>query len=122
MTDAEQLLWRHLRAHRMCDQKFRRQQPIGLYIVDFAHFGARLVIEADGVQHNGSADDATRDAWLRSQGFTVLRFWNDEILQNIEAVLEAILKEVAKSGPLSPAPSPARGGGEQPSCIDTGFP
>lgn len=111
MTDAEQLLWRHLRAHRLGDQKFRRQQPIGLYIVDFVHFGARLVIEADGGQHNDSPDDAVRDAWLRNQGFTVLRFWNNDILQNIEEVLEAILKELAKGGPLSPNPSPARGEG-----------
>ena len=104
MTDAEQLLWRHLRAHRMCGQKFRRQQPIGPYIVDFVHFGARMVIEADGGQHNGSADDAVRDAWLRCQGFTVLRFWNNDILQNTEAVLEAILKELAESAPSPPAP------------------
>ncbi|WP_224040206.1 endonuclease domain-containing protein, partial [Paraburkholderia unamae] len=51
MTEAEQLLWRHLRAHRLCGEKFRRQQPIGPYIVDFVHFGARVVIEADGGQH-----------------------------------------------------------------------
>jgi very-short-patch-repair endonuclease len=111
MTDAEQLLWHHLRAHRTCDQKFRRQQPIGPYIVDFVHFGARLVIEADGGQHNGSANDAVRDAWLRGQGFTVLRFWNHEILQNIEAVLEAILKELVKGAP-SPLPLSRKGRGE----------
>ena len=104
MTAAEQLLWRHLRAHRLCGQKFRRQQPVGPYIVDFVHFGARLVIEADGGQHNGSADDAVRDAWLQSQGFTVLRFWNNEILLNIEVVLEAILGELAKGVRLSPSP------------------
>ncbi len=106
MTDAEQLLWRHLRAHRLCGQKFRRQQPIGPYIVDFVHFGARLVIEADGGQHNGSSHDAERDAWLQGQGFTVLRFWNHDILQNIEAVLEAILNEIAKGAPSPPAPLP----------------
>jgi very-short-patch-repair endonuclease len=104
MTDAERLLWRHLRAHRLHDQKFRRQQPIGPYVVDFVHFGARLVIEADGGQHNGSADDAIRDAWLKSQGFTVLRFWNNEVLLNIEAVLETILREVAKGAARSPSP------------------
>jgi len=107
MTDAEKLLWHHLRAHRLCDQKFRRQQPIGPYIVDFVHFGARLIIEADGGQHNGSAGDARRDAWLKRQGFTVLRFWNDEILQNTEAVLEAILDALGKNAPPSPpAPLP----------------
>ncbi|QNK01998.1 endonuclease domain-containing protein [Dyella telluris] len=121
MTEAEQLLWRHLRAHRTCDQKFRRQQPIGPYIVDFVHFGARLVIEADGGQHNGSADDAVRDAWLKSQGFTVLRFWNNDILQNIEAVLEAILIELAKSIPSPPTPLPQgeRGDGKFVSTRDS---
>jgi very-short-patch-repair endonuclease len=111
MTDAERLLWRHLRAHRLCDQKFRRQQPIGPYVVDFVHFGARLVIEADGGQHNGSANDAIRDAWLKSHGFTVLRFWNDEIVLNTEAVLESILDALGKNAPLSPGPSPSRGEG-----------
>jgi very-short-patch-repair endonuclease len=112
MTDAERLLWRHLRAHRLCDQKFRRQQPIGPYIVDFVHFGARLVVEADGGQHNGSSNDAERDAWLQSQGFAVLRFWNHDILQNIEAVLEVVLNEIDKGAPSPPAPLPQgeRGG------------
>ncbi|MFD1557641.1 endonuclease domain-containing protein [Paraburkholderia silviterrae] len=119
MTDAEQLLWRHLRAHRLCGQKFRRQQPVGPYIVDFVHFGARLVIEADGGQHNGNPDDAARDAWLRNRGFTVLRFWNDEILLNVEVVLEVILGELAKGAasfplfPLSPCPSPSRERGDR---------
>lgn len=125
MTDAEQLLWRHLRAHRLCGQKFRRQQPVGPYIVDFVHFGARLVIEADGGQHNGSAEDAARDAWLQSQGFTVLRFWNDEILLNIDVVLEVILGELAKgtasSSPSPPAPLP-QGRGAIADIIDTRFP
>ena len=57
MTDAERLLWKHLRAHRLNGQKFRRQQPIGPYIVDFVHLGARLIVEADGGQHNDSATD-----------------------------------------------------------------
>jgi very-short-patch-repair endonuclease len=112
MTDAEQLLWRHLRAHRLYSQKFRRQQPIGPYVVDFVHFGARVIVEADGGQHNGSVDDAKRDAWLRGQGFTVLRFWNNDILQNIEAVLEAILNEVAKGTPSPPTPLPQGERGE----------
>lgn len=106
----------------MCDQKFRRQQPIGPYVVDFVHFGARLVIEADGGQHNGSANDAVRDAWLLGQGFTVLRLWNNDILQNIDAVLEAILRELAKSAPPLPQPSPTRGEGGNDDCIAIGFP
>jgi len=89
MTDAERLLWRHLRAHRLDGEKFRRQQPLGPYIVDFVHFGARLIVEADGGQHGGAADEV-RDAWLRRQGFRVLRFWNNEILQQTDAVLTSI--------------------------------
>src|SRR5688572_23066642 len=88
MTDAEKLLWRHLRGHRLLGEKFRRQQPIGRYIVDFVHFGAGLIIEADGGQHNGSEADATRDKWLQSRGFQVLRFWDDDILKNASGVLE----------------------------------
>ena len=112
MTQAEQRLWRHPRAHRMCGQKFRRQQPLGPYIVDFVHFGARLVVEADGGQHNGSSNDAARDACLQGRGFTALRFWNHDILQNIEAVLEVVLNEIAKGAPSPPAPLPQgeRGG------------
>lgn len=112
MTDAEQLLWRHLRAHRMDGQKFRRQQPIGPYIVDFVHFGLRLIVEADGGQHVDSEHDAARDAWLHSQGFTLLRFWNNDIQHNTDAVLESIWNAVRTGTPSPPAPLPqgARGG------------
>ncbi|MBV8657196.1 MAG: endonuclease domain-containing protein [Burkholderiales bacterium] len=95
MTDAEQLLWRHLRAHRLTGQKFRRQQPIGPYIVDFVHFDARVIVEADGGQHLESQSDAERDAWLQQQGFAVLRFWNDDILQRTDSVLETIWHALA---------------------------
>jgi len=90
MTNAERLLWRHLRAYRLCGNKFRRQQPIGPYIVDFVHFGARLIVECDGGQHNESVGDRRRDAWLQQQGFRILRFWNHEILNETESVLTAI--------------------------------
>lgn len=110
MTDAEQRLWRHLRAHRTSGEKFRRQQPLGPYVVDFVHFGKRLVVEADGGQHNEASSDASRDAWLTEQGFRVLRFWNNEILQNTEAVLETILSALIETPPL-PNPSPTRGEG-----------
>ncbi len=109
MTDAEKMLWRHLRAHRFGGEKFRRQQPIGPYIVDFAHFGKRLIVEADGGQHNESSSDARRDTWLRAQGFTVMRFWNNEILSNLEGVLAVVFE--ALNRPLSPGPSPAGGEG-----------
>jgi len=107
MTDAERLLWQHLRAHRLNGQKFRRQQPIGPYIVDFVHLGARLVIEADGGQHNGDAADQERDDWLKAEGYRVMRFWNNDILQSTDAVLEEIFKAVSPS----PCPSPLKGEG-----------
>lgn len=97
MTDAERLLWKHLRAHRLCGAKFRRQQPLGPYIVDFVHFGARLIVECDGGQHNDSDSDRRRDAWLQQQGFRVLRFWNNEILNETESVLTAILSAASPS-------------------------
>ena len=112
MTDAEQLLWKHLRAHRMDGQKFRRQQAIGPYIVDFVHFGLRLIVEADGGQHADSPHDVARDAWLRSQGFTVLRFWNNNILQCTDAVLESIwaaLRAPTPPSPPTPLPQGERG-------------
>ena len=108
MTDAEQLLWRHLRAHRLNGQKFRRQQPIGPYIVDFVHLGAKLIVEADGGHHNQSEKDAVRDEWLTSQGFKVMRFWNNDVLSNTDAVLTAILDALAPSPP-TPLPQGARG-------------
>lgn len=110
LTDSEQELWRHLRAHRLNGEKFRRQQPIGPYVVDFVHFGARLIVEADGGQH-GDARDETRDAWLRAQGFTVMRFWNNDIMSNPEGVLAVVLAGMDSPLPLSPGPSPAGGEG-----------
>ncbi|MCP9464518.1 MAG: endonuclease domain-containing protein [Nitrospira sp.] len=105
MTESEHRLWRHLRAHRLNGQKFRRQQPIGPYVVDFVHFGVRLIVEADGGQHNAAPGDKQRDDWLREQGFTVLRFWNHEIMGNLEGVLATIMEAVANH-PSPPAPLP----------------
>ena len=121
MTDAEKLLWYHLRAYRLNGKRFRRQQPLGPYIVDFVHFGSRVIVEADGGQHNDSLSDKERDAWLRSQGFRVLRFWNHEILRRADVVLSVIYEALqgwvwngvlgVKLPPLSPTPLPpgARG-------------
>ena len=106
-TEAERVLWLHLRAHRLAGGKFRRQQPMGPYIVDFICHASRLIVEVDGGQHLESARDSGRDAWLRQQGFTVLRFWNNDVLQRPDSVLEEILRHF----PLSPCPSPARGEG-----------
>ncbi|HWN44515.1 MAG TPA: DUF559 domain-containing protein [Thermoanaerobaculia bacterium] len=95
MTDAERRLWRELRGGSL-GARFRRQVPIGPYIVDFASFRQRLVIEIDGGQHLGDARDEARDAWLAEQGFRVLRFWNHEVLKNPEGVLEVIAAKVRR--------------------------
>ena len=90
-TDAEQLLWKQLRLKQLEGLKFRRQQPIDNYIVDFVCFEKRIVIEVDGGQHAiQKEDDVLRDTYLNQQGFQVLRFWNNELLQNINGVLEVI--------------------------------
>ena len=102
-ADAEATLWRQLRAYRFAGHKFKRQQPIGNYIVDFVWFEARLVVEVDGGQHNESVADEARDEWLASQGFVVLRFWNNDVLQNIEGVLARILETMPPS-PSIPLP------------------
>jgi very-short-patch-repair endonuclease len=97
-TDPERLLWRHLRARRTIDAKFRRQQPIGPYIVDFVCYESRLVVELDGGQHcERTREDAARDSFLRSRGFRVMRFWNDEAVQRTAEVLEAIYRAIAES-------------------------
>ncbi|HEX7129710.1 MAG TPA: endonuclease domain-containing protein [Rhodanobacteraceae bacterium] len=103
MTDAERALWYQLRAKRLLGWKFRRQQLIGTYIVDFVCFEAKLVVELDGSQHAEQVDaDARRTAWLESQGFRVLRFWNDAVLKEMGPVLAEILRNL----PLSPTPLP----------------
>jgi len=93
-TDAETLLWKHLRAKRFMGLKFKRQKPVGRYIVDFICLECHLILEADGGQHMGEVD-AERDAWLQSKGFTVLRFWNNDILARTDEVLEKIRQVVA---------------------------
>ncbi|MBS7459040.1 endonuclease domain-containing protein [Coralloluteibacterium stylophorae] len=94
MTDAERRLWSRLRANQLAGHRFRRQHPLGPYIVDFACIESRLVVELDGGQHLDSPADARRDAWLRQHGFHVLRFWNDDALLRTDAVLEHILRTV----------------------------
>jgi len=90
-TPAERRLWWMLRDRRMAGFKFRRQVPVGPYIVDYLCKDARLVIEADGGQHADSTTDVARTAWLAANGYRVLRFWNGEILSNPDGVCEAIL-------------------------------
>jgi len=96
-TEAEARLWRHLRAERLRGFKFRRQQPLGDYIVDFVCFERKLIVEVDGSQHVERAmEDNERTAWLESQGFTVLRFWNDAVLRDTDDVLEEILRMLGR--------------------------
>ena len=90
-TDAELRLWRLLRDRRLSGLKFRRQVPVGPYIVDFLCVAARLIVEADGSQHAESSRDEVRDAYLLREGRRVARFWNHEVIQNREVVLETIL-------------------------------
>jgi very-short-patch-repair endonuclease len=94
MTDAERRLWYRLRAHRFGGYKFKRQVPIGPYVVDFACLNHGLVVELDGGQHSENIKDAARDEFLRAKGFHVLRFWNNDALKNTSAILEAILKNL----------------------------
>ena len=107
-TDAEKLLWKHLRAKQMEGLKFRRQQPIGNYVIDFICLEKSLVIEVDGGQHADNKKDKGRDAWLKSEGFKVLRLWNNEVLTNMKGVLEVIRENCLNHPPLPP---PLKGGG-----------
>ncbi len=91
MTDAERLLWQHLRGRQMLGQKFRRQHPIGPFIVDFVCLENGLIIEVDGGQHALEIEkDGQRTAWLKTEGYQVLRFWNHEVLKELTSVKERI--------------------------------
>lgn len=98
MTDAERKLWFRIRNNQL-GAKFRRQQPIGNYIVDFICFEKKLVIEIDGGEHLENKRDEARDKWFRKQRFQILRFWNNEVLANLEGVLK-IIKEKLSPSPL----------------------
>lgn len=100
MTDVERKLWKRLRAGQIHGAHFRRQSAIGDYIADFARFEPRIVVELDGGQHAEQAMyDATRTAWLESRGFAVLRFWNNEVLENLDGIVEAIGRAVFAASP-----------------------
>jgi very-short-patch-repair endonuclease len=113
-TDAERKLWQRLRGLRTKDSHFRRQATIGPYIVDFACHGKRLAIELDGGQHGEAAHaarDAKRDEYLRASGYRVLRFWNNDVMANIDGVLEVIAEALSAAAPPTPDPSPPLRGG-----------
>jgi len=108
-TDAERRLWAALRDRRLVGYKFRRQRPIGPFIVDFVCIEHKLVIEADGGQHADNEADESRTAWLQGRGWRVLRFWNNEILANTRGVIETIVAALRKS--RQPSPSQSFGSG-----------
>ena len=90
MTDAELYLWRHLRQRQIGGNRFRRQHPVGPYIADFVCIEQRLIIEVDGGQHADSSSDLRRGDHLRAAGYCVIRFWNNDVLSNIEGVIAEI--------------------------------
>jgi very-short-patch-repair endonuclease len=121
MTDAERKLWFALRDRRFADFKFRRQAPLGRFFVDFLCYDARLVIEVDGGQHSGSASDIGRDEWLRANAFRILRFWNNDVLGNLDGVLTTILAALTEMLPhparaMRAIPSPAGEEGIEPAA------
>jgi very-short-patch-repair endonuclease len=107
-TDTEQRLWRHLKTKHIGGLKFRRQQPIGPYIVDFVCFEKKIIIELDGGQHSLPAEmknDSRRNHWFEAQGYEILRFWDNEVLTNIQGMLEVIEAHSLNHPPLNPLPS-----------------
>ncbi len=114
-SDAESLLWELLRGRRLGGCKFRRQHPLGPYVLDFFCEQLRLAIECDGGQHNTTdarRHDQRRTLFLSERGIRVLRFWNHEVFEDTEAVLEAIYATLVASPSLTPGPSPTGRGGQ----------
>ena len=108
-TDAEQSLWYHLRSRQLAGARFNRQVPIGPFIGDFVSRSAKLVVELDGGQHSLAADyDAKRTTFLEQRGYRVIRFWNADVLEDVEGVLR-VIEEALKDRP-SPNPSREREG------------
>jgi very-short-patch-repair endonuclease len=108
-TAAEKRIWSRLRAHRFLGFKFRRQFPIGRYVVDFVCLSAHLVIEIDGDSHSddrAEALDAARTAWLETQGFRVVRFWNHDVIEGTDDVMESIFYALEGSAVHIRAPLP----------------
>src|SRR3954451_7527453 len=102
-TDAETKLWNRVRNRQINGDKFVRQEPIGHHICDFVCREKMLVIEFDGGQHSDSARDEVRDRYLRTQGYRVMRFWNNDVLSNIEGVLTVIDEELRQLPRANPA-------------------
>jgi very-short-patch-repair endonuclease len=108
MTDAERRVWRILRLRQMDDHKFRRQVPLGRYIADFVCHDARLIVEIDGGQHDPSSlGEIERTRFLESEGYRILRFWNNEVLTNLDGVYSTIAAELDRI--LKPSPAMEEG-------------
>jgi len=115
-TRAELLLWNRLRSRQLGGFKFIRQEPIGRYVVDFICRDRRVIVEVDRGQHVMNEHDRTRDQWLRQQNYRVLRFWNNDVLQNTEGVLETILSELLSVNaphPVASGDRPLPAGGQR---------
>ena len=107
-TEAEKFMWRYLKSRQLEGLKFRRQEPIGNYVVDFVCYEKKIIVEIDGGQHCAERD-GNRNRWLESQDFKILRFWNTEVLKNAQGVWEVIRKNCLSCDSPSPAP-PVKGG------------
>jgi very-short-patch-repair endonuclease len=115
-TEVEKRLWAKLRDRQILGRKFRRQAEIGPYIVDFVSFEQQLIVELDGGQHSCSdEEDGRRTKWLEAQGFVVLRFWNNEVAENMEGVLQRVAEAISEKrsfeSPLTPTLSHKGRGG-----------
>jgi very-short-patch-repair endonuclease len=98
-TDAEMLLWSRLRNRQLLNHKFRRQVPVGNYIADFVCLALKLIVDIDGGQHaERPAYDERRTAWLESKGYSVVRFWNNEVLRDLDGVVEALTPALSRRG------------------------
>jgi very-short-patch-repair endonuclease len=110
-TEAEKKLWQHLRQPPFKEHHFRRQATIGPYFADFASHRLKIVIELDGGQHADNAADEWRTSYLASEGYRVLRFWNNDVVENLSGVLSTIDTAVRVDRPPTPDPSPPQAGG-----------
>jgi very-short-patch-repair endonuclease len=117
-TDAERKLWYLLRSLRPLGMHFRRQAPIGIYIADFAWHAGKIIVELDGSQHAQvrQSYDVQRTRWLESQGYRVLRFWNNDVLKTPRNVAEAILEAARDVATRYPTPNPSPQGGGEPAA------